>query len=351
MMMSLSPLPAPLSAMALPDMPAISVDQIAANASLNFQNLIELQKCQPITVKSVGVQTDMSEPQFTAPQNLSEGLTACTEMQAMSHLLSFPGNTMAEFEGPANKHECVPLENVEPENETANKLEPDPLSLSTIGAITLRTIRPANIYMPSAISTPKPIDTDILGQSGAPENSVSDIPIHKAIVPFPALNAPISSEFETAPVNQTFALPAINLQQNFADRQLDLARDALWLGQLANDIVAARDITDRLTFRLVPENLGRMDVDLKSLDTGLHMQIKANNEDAAKLVAAAQPRLVEELRAQGIRVNATEVTHGELAQNGKSTHHQAASKYPEITEYRDTEIEEIERPAASGRFA
>lgn len=94
------------------------------------------------------------------------------------------------------------------------------------------------------------------------------------------------------------------------DRQLDMAREDLWLGELARDIVAFSGGKDALSFRLMPRSLGQLDVRVASSDEGLSIQMSASNEDARTIVAAAQPRLVEEIRSQGVRVADASVGHG-----------------------------------------
>lgn len=142
-----------------------------------------------------------------------------------------------------------------------------------------------------------------------------------------------SAAFESAPtfnittasaeVRQVGLAPAQPLAElsgasGVAERHLNLARDTLWLDQLANDIVSASDRTDHVSFRLVPAHLGRLDVELITGDTGLSVNIATSTAEAGKIVASAQPSLVESLQAQGIRVADTQVTTG----NDTSRHNQ-----------------------------
>jgi flagellar hook-length control protein FliK len=87
-----------------------------------------------------------------------------------------------------------------------------------------------------------------------------------------------------------------------AERQLDLARNMAWLDELARDIAGAGDASDRLSFRLMPQNLGRLDVDITRSDTGLSLHFSASSGTATQIVSNAHPRLIEELRAQGVQV-------------------------------------------------
>jgi hypothetical protein len=134
------------------------------------------------------------------------------------------------------------------------------------------------------------------------------------------------------------------------ERYLDLARDSLWLNSLTRDIVAAGMDQDRLSFRLRPENLGRLDVDLAHMNGDLSVQITASTDDAAKIVAAAQPRLFEELRAQGIRVSGGDVASSNHQQSRQSF----PSRHAEPIEHSASQYEENDQsqtPQPSGRFA
>jgi flagellar hook-length control protein FliK len=141
----------------------------------------------------------------------------------------------------------------------------------------------------------------------------------------------------------------------FAERYLDLARDNRWLDSLARDIVAAATDQDRLSFRLRPDNLGRLDIDLAQMGGDLSVKITASTDDAAKIVAAAQPRLFEELRAQGLRVSGGDVATSNHQQFGQSASGQSlSSRKAEPIEHsafseEDNDPPKTTRPA--GRFA
>jgi flagellar hook-length control protein FliK len=86
------------------------------------------------------------------------------------------------------------------------------------------------------------------------------------------------------------------------DRQLDLTRGDAWLDTLARDIAATATEGGRLRFVLVPENLGRLDIEMQTGDAGLGVQMTAGTEAARDILSAAQPRIVDDLRAQGVRI-------------------------------------------------
>lgn len=86
------------------------------------------------------------------------------------------------------------------------------------------------------------------------------------------------------------------------ERQIDLTRHDRWTTELARDIAAASTAQDRVAFRLEPARLGRLDVALHHGEAGLSVRIEVETSDAHRLIVAAQPRLMDDLRQQGLRV-------------------------------------------------
>lgn len=94
-----------------------------------------------------------------------------------------------------------------------------------------------------------------------------------------------------------------------AERVLDMDSDGAWIDQLARDIAATRSDSGDISFRLMPRHLGRLDVAMQMGDEGMSLKMDTQHEATATIVAAAQGRLVDELRQQGVRVAGAEVTH------------------------------------------
>ncbi len=92
------------------------------------------------------------------------------------------------------------------------------------------------------------------------------------------------------------------------DRHLDLARGDAWLNDLASDIAATATNGGRLNFGLAPETLGRMNVEIHQSAAGVNIHMTTTTEAARDMLAAAQPRIVDEIRAQGVRVAGTQVS-------------------------------------------
>jgi flagellar hook-length control protein FliK len=97
--------------------------------------------------------------------------------------------------------------------------------------------------------------------------------------------------------------------------QLDLAGDGAWLDQLTRDIARSADGSGQLRFSLAPEHLGRLDVQLAATADGTAIRLVAETREAHRIVADAQPQLVAEARAQGLRISET---HVDLNNNGSS---------------------------------
>lgn len=93
-----------------------------------------------------------------------------------------------------------------------------------------------------------------------------------------------------------------------AERVLDMASDDLWIEQLARDIAATRSDSGDISFRLMPRHLGRLDVAMQMDGEGVSVRLDTQHEATATIVTAAQGKLVEDLRQQGVRVTGAEVT-------------------------------------------
>ena len=101
------------------------------------------------------------------------------------------------------------------------------------------------------------------------------------------------------------------------EHQLDLAHEGEWLDQLARDI--SRSVgsdSSPLRFRLNPENLGSRRVEISQDHGGAAVRLTADTEAARVIIADAQPRLIAEARAQGIRISETHVELGGQTASG-----------------------------------
>lgn len=134
----------------------------------------------------------------------------------------------------------------------------------------------------------------------------------------PVLSAGPAQQFSGVAnnVQASLSVSAADPTALVAERVLDLARNNLWLDQLASDIVATTDNDRALSFRLVPAQLGQLDVRIENRDEGMQIQFTAQTTEATRIVSSAQPQLLEELRNQGMRAVGSEVLNSSDTANG-----------------------------------
>jgi flagellar hook-length control protein FliK len=134
------------------------------------------------------------------------------------------------------------------------------------------------------------------------------------------------------------------------NHHLDLARDSEWLDTLARDITRAAHSDTHLRFNLSPEHLGNLKVELLNGANGTSVKLTTETEVARAILVDAQPRLVAEARAQGLRISET---HVDLNGQGQGQRNMAETPVV-IRTSNAAAIAEVERdmPAGSGeRYA
>ncbi|MCZ4342741.1 flagellar hook-length control protein FliK [Sphingomonadaceae bacterium G21617-S1] len=99
----------------------------------------------------------------------------------------------------------------------------------------------------------------------------------------------------------------VNQAEMAVDRHLDLAHDNQWLDRLARDISQAATQQGHLKFHLNPERLGALTVEIANSAAGTAIKLTTETDQARAIIADAQPRLIAEVRAQGLRVAETHV--------------------------------------------
>ena len=170
----------------------------------------------------------------------------------------------------------------------------------------------------------------------------------------PQIAAPLAPSTPQAAAISAPAVATTDPIRFVVERQLDLARDTRWLDELARDIVSVGERSDRLSFRLMPAQLGRLDVDLSTSDSGLSVRIATTSDAAAQIVTAAQPRLIDELKGQGVRIVGTEVSSGGTQSQGQGQQHQQHHSAEHMIEYARRAfgaIDDTNLTRPSGRFA
>lgn len=161
--------------------------------------------------------------------------------------------------------------------------------------------RPADPVLPAAAG--KPAET-------APTQLTTAITVDpKAAKPVIDAGASMTVLFAQPDLQGAAPLTEAAKAAPVAERVLDTASDDQWIAQLAADIAATKSDKGELSFRLMPRHLGRLDVSMLAGDEGVTLRLDTQHEATATIVQTAQPRLVEDLRQQGVRVAEAQVTH------------------------------------------
>lgn len=214
----------------------------------------------------------------------------------------------------------VPAEtgaDAEPEGTETSEAVATPPAAPTAPTADLTAVVAAII--PAAAKPAKPVEAPPADTS-APASPIAARP-RDAAPPMPILTGTepqAAKPVEAAPsMTILFAQPAAQGATPLADaaapvrlaeRVLDMDSDGAWIDQLARDIAATKSESGDISFRLMPRHLGRLDVAMQMGDEGMSLKMDTHHEATATIVTAAQGRLVEDLRQQGVRVAGAEVT-------------------------------------------
>jgi flagellar hook-length control protein FliK len=159
----------------------------------------------------------------------------------------------------------------------------------------------------------------------APGNSPVVAPMHHLPQALPITSSPTFADGSTAPqtgsvldmvllpgVAPTASSPLASAQLASAVgdpslRPLDVANDNRWIASLAQDIAAFQGDDGMLRFQLLPRQLGRIEVSVQTGSEGVSVRVSAENAAAQTILAAAQSRLVDDLRNNGVRIVAADI--------------------------------------------
>lgn len=150
---------------------------------------------------------------------------------------------------------------------------------------------------PVSIETPQDAAgaTSIAATATATETRAAVQPLHAA----PALVQPLA-----APVGA----PVQNVAAALSQQVLDMSGGDAWIDQIARDISQAAGKDGTMRFRLAPETLGELKVEITHSERGAHVRLNVSSEAAQHALAAAEHKLAAEARAQGVRIAETEIT-------------------------------------------
>jgi flagellar hook-length control protein FliK len=118
--------------------------------------------------------------------------------------------------------------------------------------------------------------------------------------------------------------PAFDASEFAIERQLDMSAEGEWLDGLARDIARTAGEGGTLRFRLNPENLGTLRVEITPQANGSAVRLTADTDAARTIIADAQTRLVAEAKANGVRISETHVDLGGQNPSGDPRRQNAA---------------------------
>ena len=146
------------------------------------------------------------------------------------------------------------------------------------------------------------------------------VPAHNGAdaAPLAALLAPLVEHAPIAEPLQSLAEAPAPLAEQMVERQLDLAHEGEWLDALARDIARTGASDAPLRFRLHPEYLGTLEVEVRQTADGATVRMTTETAEARAIIADAQPKLVAEARAQGVRIAEAHVDLGQQQAGGGS---------------------------------
>jgi flagellar hook-length control protein FliK len=165
--------------------------------------------------------------------------------------------------------------------------------------------------------------TKLVSRTTAPNNVAVDRSPAADLVPADKFPQILPSFFQPmAQVGSPAAAPDVAATQM---PQLNLIEDTAWIDTLARDIAASSAGDGKLSFRLMPEFLGTLDISLTRNADSVDIQMQAATELAARLISAEQPRLIEELRQTGTRTGDFQMATGQQGNSPRQQHPSSAS--------------------------
>lgn len=177
------------------------------------------------------------------------------------------------------------------------------------------------VEIPAASKSAKPAAPLTVAKASEPQKPLPGTEKQAVTIDTIITPAPVHAS-RVAPADAPIVQPApvaAAPSDMLVDRQLDLVRNEQWLGELARDIADSSGDNQKLNFKLMPPQLGRLDVDLSRSHHGLSLTIRTETDSAQAILTAAQPRLVEEMRAQGVKLADTQMFSGDMRQSSNQS--------------------------------
>lgn len=254
---------------------------------------------------------------------------------------------------------AIKLETAPPKAALANSVPAEkpvdsnaPMSLLRDGNAASETEAVAAVAMPKHALSREP-QTSASGAAPVRAEKIAEIALGLA----DAQSAPSASQAGAADLSVAaradieIAPAEAPARANVVERQLDLIRNEQWLGELAHDIASTAGNAERLSFRLMPQQLGRLDVDVSRSHNGLSLSIKTESEGAAAILSASQARLADEIRAQGVKLADTQMFSGDSRQSSGQDGYSRAAPLIETFLSSNETVDAPEPEERDGRYA
>ena len=181
----------------------------------------------------------------------------------------------------------------------------------------------AKIQLPQQAKTPQPMAAEQAqhpvapiqpaparrrGEEVAAPRRAGDTRKRTDITPTDAASAGLAQRVSDN-AQPTIARPVTDVHakgDTIVEQTLTIARDGAWLDKLAHDIASAGSGND-LHFKLEPQNLGALSVAIRQNDDGASIRLTADTQTTRDILVDAQPKLMAEARAHGLKVSDTQI--------------------------------------------
>lgn len=288
-------------------------DQLLAAAPItNAAATIKIDPAPAVGAATTPVETPV-ETGATAETQVVKAEPAQTDAATLA------ANLLVALNGSVPGTPAAPGKPVPAEPETATASDVEDVGEAVAATPETNWVAIVAATVPAAAKPARPADAAaVQPDNSAPALAITARPRDAAMPILVGTEAPALKTADAAPsMTILFTQPAaqgaatladVAAPAQIAERVLDMDSDGAWIDQLARDIAATKSDGGDINFRLMPRHLGRLDVAMQMGDEGMSLKMDTHHEATATIVTAAQGRLVDELRQQGVRVTGAEVT-------------------------------------------
>ncbi len=206
---------------------------------------------------------------------------------------------------------------------SAPPVEPMIVGASVVGTLNAGTsTTDASAAGPTATPTdagttaPVPPRPQMTGEAVAPRIAIATAPREAGVAPADRRERERDSAGTIAAPAPIDLAPRPVLATAAAERPALDTRDGAWMQGMIDRIETLRSegVGGTTRIRLSPDALGAIEVSIQPGDDGMQVRFASDNPDAARLLADAQPKLVELAEARGLKLGAMQVDVGQHSQ-------------------------------------